>query len=184
MNDSLTLDMIYHPTLAAAFERYQYLAFLISTTMSFLTVLIVLKKSTTEMSHYKYLILNQLFWSYLFDCHVTFWQPIILFPFFMCYSSGPAKYLSYQAQYPLCAIFIFILVGMIHSIYCSIGYRIISIYYNAPIFSIVINKKSFMKAFIISLAVTLLLGNCKWVNFSISFFIRLWLRLPICRCCT
>jgi hypothetical protein len=161
MNGTLTFDMVYHPELALAFSRFQYFAFTLTSFLFLLAVYIILKKSTIKMKFYKYLILNQLVWSYLFGLHMTLWQPVILFPFFLCYSSGPAQYFGFHAQHPLCVAIVFLLAGMLHSIYCCVGYRILSIYYSSPIYKIITSAKRFARAFIFSLCVTLSIGSGK-----------------------
>ena len=111
---------------------------------------IVLNKSPSQMKLYKYLLLNQLFWSYLFDIHLTIWQPVALFPFFMAYSDGPAQYFSFHSQHPLCVTFIFIISGMLHSMFFNAMYRFLSIYDDSSIYSVINSSKSLLKAFISS----------------------------------
>ena len=161
MNGSLTIEMIYHPSLAQSFSRFQYLTIAITTLVMLLAVFIILKKSPSQMKLYKYLLLNQLFWSYLFDIHLTIWQPVLLFPFFMAYSDGPAQYFSFHSQHPLCVTFIFIISGMAHSMFFNAIYRVLSIYHDSSIYSIIKSSKSLLKAFTSSLCIFLLIGNCK-----------------------
>src|SRR3569623_1378977 len=159
MNDSLTLEMVYHPTLAMSFSSFQYFTFTITTLVMSLAVFIILKKSPSQMKLYKYLLLNQLFWSYLFEIHLTIWQPVLLFPFFLCYSDGPAHYFSFHSQHPLCATLLFIIFGMAHSIYFNGAYRVLSIYHDSSLYDIIISSKKLLKAFILSLGAILLIGN-------------------------
>ena len=153
--------MIYHPALAKSFRWFEYFSFTITTLVMLLANFIVLKKSPPQMKQYKYLLLNQLFWSYLFDIHLAIWQPVMLFPFFLCYSDGPARFFSFHSQHPLCATLIFIIFGMLHSIYFNAAYRVLSIYHDSYIYNIIDSPKALMKAFISSLCATLLVGNCK-----------------------
>uniref|UniRef100_A0A914EBZ8 G protein-coupled receptor n=1 Tax=Acrobeloides nanus TaxID=290746 RepID=A0A914EBZ8_9BILA len=53
------------------------------------------------MGIYKLLLLNQLLWAYLFDVVLAVWQPVILFPFFICYSAGVAKVFGPMSVYPM-----------------------------------------------------------------------------------
>ena len=154
--------MIYHPALAKSFRWFEYFSFTITTLVMLLANFIVLKKSPPEMKLYKYLLLNQLFWAYLFDIHLAIWQPVLLFPFFLCYSDGPAQYLSFHSQHPLCATLVFIVFGFIHSILFNATYRVLSIYHDSCIYSIIDSLKSLLQAFIFTYCVVLLLGSCKW----------------------
>jgi len=153
--------MVYHPTLSQLYSSFQYFTFAITTLVMLLAVFIILNKSPPQMKMYKYLLLNQLFWSYLFDIHLTIWQPVLLFPFFMSYSDGPAQYFGFHSQHPLCATLIFIILGMLHSMLFNAIYRVISIYHDSSIYSIINSSKSLLKAFISSLCIFLLIGNCK-----------------------
>jgi hypothetical protein len=161
MNGSLTLEMIYHPTLAMSFNRFLYFSFTISTFVMLLAVFIIMKKSPPQMKQYKYLLLNQLFWSYLHDIHLTIWQPVLLYPIFFCYSDGPAQYLSFHSQHPFCLTYVFIAFGMTHSIYFNAVYRVLSIYQDSRLFIIIDSPKALMKAFILSFCGILLVGNCR-----------------------
>jgi hypothetical protein len=128
INGNLTLDMLYHPGLATVYSYCQYTSFVISSILISLTTYIVIKKSPEDMREYKYLILNQLLWSYLFDIILTFWQPVFLFPFFYAYSSGPAKLLSFKVSPVYMCLLILIGGGLIHSLYFSFIFRVAQVF--------------------------------------------------------
>ena len=52
---------------------------------------VVLYKSTPAMGTYKWMILNTMLWSFLFDLTLCMYKPITLFPFYMGIATGPTK---------------------------------------------------------------------------------------------
>ena len=141
-NSTLTLDMVYHPNLAQTWHFYQYIIFFFSTIMVSLTSYIVLTKSSSEMGIYKLLLLNQLLWAYLFDVVLVVWQPVILFPFFICYSAGVAKIFGPMSVYPMYTLMAAVYGGMIQSIIWSMMFRVARLYTMTFWFE---NKKIWLK---------------------------------------
>src|SRR3569833_1101113 len=126
----MTLDMIYHPELGKIYHVFQYLIFVFSTFMTFFAIHVVIKKSTKEMWLYKYILLNQLIWSYLVELAITIWQPVQLFPFFMCYSVGIAQIFGPMGVYSMFCMTFFALGGMIQSMYVALFFRVARLYPN------------------------------------------------------
>lgn len=124
MSLNISLDMLYHPDLAKTWHYYQYTIFSLSTFMMVITIYIIWKKSTKEMGVYRMLLINELIWSYLFDVSLTFWQPVILLPFFMCYSTGSAQLLGPKGVYAMFIITFFFYVGLCQSIYVALFFRV------------------------------------------------------------
>ena len=52
---------------------------------------VVLYKSTPAMRTYKWMILNTMLWSFLFDLILCMYKPITLFPFYMGIATGPTQ---------------------------------------------------------------------------------------------
>src|SRR3569623_1205962 len=89
--DSLALDNVYHPELVQFCSYFHYVAFACATLITLLGCYIIIKKSTSHMGNYKYMLLVQTFWFYAFNVIYFLAQPIILFPYFMAYSAGVLK---------------------------------------------------------------------------------------------
>ncbi|KAE9550898.1 hypothetical protein FO519_005901 [Halicephalobus sp. NKZ332] len=51
-------------------------------------MLYVVLKNSKEIGEYKYFIVNQLVWSYLFDVLLGIWKPVPLWPFYMGFGIG------------------------------------------------------------------------------------------------
>uniref|UniRef100_A0A7E4V0D1 7TM_GPCR_Srx domain-containing protein n=1 Tax=Panagrellus redivivus TaxID=6233 RepID=A0A7E4V0D1_PANRE len=83
----------------------------------------IITKSSSEMSGYKWYLVHQLVWSYLFDLYVGLWKVVPLWPFYIGYSAGifanaPGNTTTLQLVFP--AIFS---VGMGFGIYISVVHR-------------------------------------------------------------
>lgn len=130
LSNLMTLDMIYHPALGKIYHVFQYLIFVFSTFTTSFAIHVVIKKSTKEMWLYKYILLNQLIWSYLVELAITIWQPVQLFPFFMCYSAGIAQIFGPMGVYSMFCMTFFALGGMIQSMYVALFFRVARLYPN------------------------------------------------------
>jgi hypothetical protein len=73
------LGYIYRPEMNLFCHIFQFALFPVNTAFGIFCSYVVLKKSTEAMGHYKYLLLNQILWSFLFDSILTIWQPILIF---------------------------------------------------------------------------------------------------------
>uniref|UniRef100_A0A7E4ZXU2 Serpentine Receptor, class H n=1 Tax=Panagrellus redivivus TaxID=6233 RepID=A0A7E4ZXU2_PANRE len=49
---------------------------------------VIVTKSSKEMSDYKWYLIHQLTWAYLFDVYLGLWKPVPLWPFYVGYSVG------------------------------------------------------------------------------------------------
>lgn len=122
--ENITLYMVYHPTISSIYNVLHCISFSLSTTLSSLAMWIVLKKSTPAMGTYKYVLLNQLFWTYLAELIMFLWQPVPLIPYFAAYSKGILKYLPPQYFFGVAGLFAFDVFAIAHSIYLALIYRI------------------------------------------------------------
>lgn len=156
---NLSLDMVYHPYLAETWHLYQNIIFLLSLITNTLTFYVILKKSTPEMAMYKYMLLNQLFWSFLFDLGMALWQPVVLLPFFMCYSTGLAQYLGPNSVYPMFILTFFAYSGMLQSIIVALVYRV-SRLYNTFLWN---EKKIWIRVAVVVFVVLQFLFLCKFL---------------------
>lgn len=164
--ENLTREMLYHPEIEVVYTITHYITLFFSTVFFCLTSYTILKKSKPEMYLYKYLILNQLFWSYLFNVYLTFWQPIVLFPFFFAYSAGLAQILGFKAAPWLCIFLIFLGGGMVHSLFTAFVYRVGQVYYQSKFHKWLIEPKKLLRWFLASLALWMGFVNSRvlWVH--------------------
>ncbi|CAD5210793.1 unnamed protein product [Bursaphelenchus xylophilus] len=95
----------------------------VSTIFVGVTATVVLKGSTKALSTYKYYILHELVWSYIFDVFATFMGIVALFPIPCYYSISTLQYfdLTWQGLYLL--LVVVTLMGRIFGTAYQIAYR-------------------------------------------------------------
>lgn len=98
----LTVGDLYNPNLTHVYSILTNIAFPLSTFMYSFASFVVLTKSTRAMGDYKYRLLTQLTWSYLFELVKFAWKPVVLWPLKVVFSF----------PYPLT----FLLAGLLHRI--------------------------------------------------------------------
>lgn len=137
--------------LSPLLKHFQNATFCLYTILFILSIYIILKKSSAQMTFYKYLMLNQFTWCYLFEVLIFLWQPVVLFPDLLGYSEGLFKYLGKNsAQIALSLIFLNI-VGMIHSLYFSIIYRVVQVFLEIPTYRLFKNGWHLFLTFAVTL---------------------------------
>uniref|UniRef100_A0A7E4V0G1 Serpentine Receptor, class H n=1 Tax=Panagrellus redivivus TaxID=6233 RepID=A0A7E4V0G1_PANRE len=109
--------------MAAIYSVYWDISLVFTTCLFCFMLHMIITKSSTEMSGYKWYLVHQLTWSYLFDVYVGLWKVIPLWPFYMGYSSGIfANFNGNSATIQLILPAV-LSVGMGFSIYLSVLYR-------------------------------------------------------------
>ena len=84
----ISFENFHNPRLVRFYKIFWETS-LVYTTISFLLMLfLVVRKSSHEMGAYKWYLVHQLFWSFIFDLHLSTWKPVTLWPFFLAYSAG------------------------------------------------------------------------------------------------
>lgn len=134
----LTLEMVYHPQLAKILHSIQNAMFFLSTFLVIISLYIILKKSTKEMKIYKFMLINQILWSYSVEVVLTIMQIGVLFPIFMMYSGGILQIFGPNVIYVMAIMFLLALAGNGQSVGLCIAYRLVGLFTS---FSIVDNKK-------------------------------------------
>lgn len=77
---NLTVENLFNPRLNEAYSVTTTVTFALATVTYFFAVFVVLTQSTTAMGDYKYLLVSQLTWSYLFELLIFMWKPVVLWP--------------------------------------------------------------------------------------------------------
>src|SRR3569623_1743303 len=107
MSGNLTLEMLYHPELENIYRIYQTVAFFISSNLISLALYIILLKSNAVMGIYRHLLIYLIIWDYVVDLTWFLFQPMMLLPYFLAYSSGVAKHLGPNGVYIMFIIIFF-----------------------------------------------------------------------------
>uniref|UniRef100_A0A7E5A1J7 Serpentine Receptor, class T n=1 Tax=Panagrellus redivivus TaxID=6233 RepID=A0A7E5A1J7_PANRE len=85
---SITFDDLESPRLVAAYVVFWDVSLVLTTIFFSFMLYMIITKSPREMSDYKWYLVHQLTWSYLFDLYVGLWKPVPLWPFYIGYSAG------------------------------------------------------------------------------------------------
>uniref|UniRef100_A0A7E4W967 Serpentine Receptor, class H n=1 Tax=Panagrellus redivivus TaxID=6233 RepID=A0A7E4W967_PANRE len=118
-----TLDDLENPKLVAVYGIYWDVSLFITTSLFCFMLHMIIKKSSSEMSGYKWYLVHQLTWSYIFDVYFGFWKVVPLWPFFMGYSTGIFANLKGNYARLQLLITIFLAVGMAFSVLVSVVHR-------------------------------------------------------------
>ena len=86
-----SVEDFYHPNLFHFYKIFWEVSLIIMTIFFIFTLYMILK-SSKEIEEYKYFIINQLVWSYLFNLVLGMWQPVTLWPFYMGFGIGWFRY--------------------------------------------------------------------------------------------
>ena len=121
------VEDFYHPTLFHLYRIFWEVS-LIITTVLFLFMLYIVLKNSKEIGGYKYFIINQLVWSYLFDMILGTWKPAVLWPFYLIYGLGNFRY--WRGVWAFAPLFMvaFAAAGMGVSIFMSLFHRSIYVF--------------------------------------------------------
>ena len=122
-----SLEDFYHPTLFVIYKVFWETSLLIITVF-FLFMLYVILKNSKEIGTYKYFIVNQLIWTYLFDLVMGMWKPVVLWPVYLGFGVGWFR--SWRGIWAFSPLFILgiVGVGMGVSIFMSLFHRYIYIF--------------------------------------------------------
>uniref|UniRef100_A0A7E4WC72 G_PROTEIN_RECEP_F1_2 domain-containing protein n=1 Tax=Panagrellus redivivus TaxID=6233 RepID=A0A7E4WC72_PANRE len=75
------------------------------------------------MSDYKWYLVHQLSWSYLFDVCIGLWKPVVLWPFYIGYSAGIFTNTVNSSVTVLLLIVVVLAIGMGFSVFISLLHR-------------------------------------------------------------
>ena len=144
------LDQLYHPILANIYSCILYTCCVISFSMFILMLFIVIKKSPKEMTDYKYIILTQCIWNFLFDLLMSSWQPVVVFPFFLAYSKGIVKFAGLKGSYLGIQAILLVTWGLIHCLLFALFYRVVQIFYGTRFYEMFKSRKSLICTYLIT----------------------------------
>ena len=79
---------LYNPTLVNAYQIFWTICFSYTSVYFVFVIYVIVKKSIYEMGEYKWYLVHQMCWIFLFDLHMFTWKPVPLWPFYLIYSAG------------------------------------------------------------------------------------------------
>ena len=122
-------DDFHYPTLHFIYKIFWEVS-LVVTTIFFVFMLYVILRNSKEIGEYKYFMINQLVWSYLFDILLGTWKPVPLWPFYMGFGVGWFR--SWKGPWAIIPFYaiVIISIGMGVSIFMSFIHRYV---YVSPI---------------------------------------------------
>ena len=120
----LKVEDLHNPAIVKAYSLYMDISFIITTTCYILMLYVITTKSSNSIKTYKYLIVNQITWSYFLEFTFSFWQPIVLLPYLIWYSAGLAQYFGRAIVYFTSFVFVLASAGFSHSIFFSLFFRL------------------------------------------------------------
>uniref|UniRef100_A0A7E4VCP9 Serpentine Receptor, class H n=1 Tax=Panagrellus redivivus TaxID=6233 RepID=A0A7E4VCP9_PANRE len=120
---AITFDDLDHPRLVAIYSLYWEISIVFSTGLFCFMLHMIITKSSKEMSDYKWYLVHQLTWSYIFDVYLGLWKPVPLWPFYIGYSAGIFSNVTANLVTLQLVILMLIIVGMGLSIYASVVHR-------------------------------------------------------------
>ena len=165
------LQLLYRPQMNHICRIIEYSIFGISTPLVILAAYVIIKKSTPTMGHYKYFLLNQLLWNFFFDSILILWQPVPIFNannaadlsnrFIMAYSNGIFRYHGPYSGFIIFAILFLAIIGMTHSLYCCMIYRVLAVFYDSRLWLLIQEPVWLWRIFFGSLGIAILVFECK-----------------------
>lgn len=157
------LSLLYRPGMNYICRLVECTIFFISTLLVGLVSYTIVRKSTPAMGQYKYMLLNQILWNFFFDTLLILWQPIPIFNsngfgygFILAYSNGIFRYSDREFIFVLFGLLCFIIIGMTHSLYFNMIYRISAIFHDTWIGNAIHEPKWTWRFFLSSLVFAIL----------------------------
>uniref|UniRef100_A0A7E4UMJ3 HTTM domain-containing protein n=1 Tax=Panagrellus redivivus TaxID=6233 RepID=A0A7E4UMJ3_PANRE len=120
---ALTLDDLEHPRLVAIYSIYWEVSLIMTTIFFAFMLYMIITKSSKEMSGYKWYLVHQLTWSYLFDVYIGLWKPVPLWPFYLTYSIGIFSNISDRYAVLQMILLVVVALGMGFAITISTFHR-------------------------------------------------------------
>ena len=120
---AFTLEDLDHPLLNRIYCIYWDVILVLTTAFFVLMLYTIIKKSSPEMGGYKWYLVHQLCWSYIFDLYMGLWKPIPLWPFHLGYSAGIFSQLSSNFSFVPFAAVTFFAAGMGFGIFIAVLHR-------------------------------------------------------------
>uniref|UniRef100_A0A914CWL0 Uncharacterized protein n=1 Tax=Acrobeloides nanus TaxID=290746 RepID=A0A914CWL0_9BILA len=102
------------------------------------------------MTDYKYIILTQCIWNFLFDLLMNSWQPVVVFPFFLAYSKGIVKFVGLKGSYLGIQAILLVTWGLIHCLLFALFYRVVQIFYGTRFYEMFKSRKSLIFTYLIT----------------------------------
>uniref|UniRef100_A0A7E4ZQ65 Serpentine Receptor, class T n=1 Tax=Panagrellus redivivus TaxID=6233 RepID=A0A7E4ZQ65_PANRE len=116
---ALTLDDLEHPRLVSIYSIYWEVSLIVTTIFFAFMLYMIITKSSKEMSGYKWFLVHQLTWSYVFDVYLGLWKPVPFWPFYLAYSAGVFSDISDKYVPIQLLILVVNAIGMGFAIYIS-----------------------------------------------------------------
>jgi hypothetical protein len=165
-NGTLTIDMLYHPTLLIVYKSFHYICFFFTTIFVAFAIFVIFHKSSKAMSYYKYILINMLVWVYLLDLLYFLWQPVNNLPYFIISTTGVLQILPLEASIYIIIVFVFLIVGNVHSVGLALQFRIAALYPNTKFFTLMHTGRYFL-----TYAILVFIGSeayliCKFLVFA------------------
>uniref|UniRef100_A0A7E4WCI1 TLC domain-containing protein n=1 Tax=Panagrellus redivivus TaxID=6233 RepID=A0A7E4WCI1_PANRE len=85
---AITFNDLESPRLVAVYYVFWDVSLVFTTIFFSFMLYMIITKSPREMSDYKWYLVHQLTWSYMFDLCFGLWKPVPLWPFYIGYSAG------------------------------------------------------------------------------------------------
>jgi hypothetical protein len=166
------LELLHRPQMNYICRIIEYSIFGITILLVLLAAYVIVKKSSTTMGQYKYLLLNQLAWNFFFDTILILWQPIPIFnanntldlsyKFFLAYSNGIFRYNGPNSLYVTFLILFTVIIGMTHSLYFNMIYRVLAVFYDSKLGMLSQEPIWVRRIFFGSLVVAIVVFECKY----------------------
>ena len=120
---NISLDEIYFPKLIKFYQANLALSIILTTIILIPSIYIILTQS--KNAHiFKYLLVNQLFWSYLFCVNIAILGFVPLLPLPALYYAGPIKFVDPKFYHVLIPIQLISGLCYGHSIFLAMLYRV------------------------------------------------------------
>uniref|UniRef100_A0A7E4W0X1 Transmembrane protein n=1 Tax=Panagrellus redivivus TaxID=6233 RepID=A0A7E4W0X1_PANRE len=124
---TITFDDLEHPRLVVIYSIYWDVSLFLTSLFFCFMLYMIITKSSKEMSGYKWYLVHQLTWSYLFDAYLSIWKPVPLWPFYIAYSAGVFSGLTEYASVVQLIGLTVVAIGMGFSIYVSMFHRYVQV---------------------------------------------------------
>ncbi|KAI6172733.1 hypothetical protein M3Y98_01006200 [Aphelenchoides besseyi] len=124
--EQLKYDGLLSDQFISYYVVFQHFSFISSLFAFILTFIVIFRSSTRAMGTYKYFLLNEAYWNFIFDLFLALWQAATLFPAF-CAFSGSVYFRHRSVVWTryLFALLAFASIGKAVSMTCVIMHRFV-----------------------------------------------------------
>lgn len=144
----LTVKDIFDENFLRLFSIFANISMVLIFPFFILMIYTVLKKSTKEMTKYRWYLLNCIIWDFLLELIIGLFHPIPIAPLQIMFLNGPLLNISFDGLYMWADAFCVVLLNIFLGLTLCLTYRIAKVYGGR--LGKIMDKKAYVVGFVIS----------------------------------